>query len=163
EKLREKWPVRVYTAPKIRVGVEKELCPNLIKLGDKVSFAKDFADWLTYRHRNNSIAGGDLDDIDLEDDKPASGFLQQYREVDGRLTTPSIEIGAVTTRYTHIGVANIARPTSIYGKEMRSLFRAGKGAVFFGFDYSSLEARVMAHYVQRYEGGPELGEMFIAE
>ena len=163
EKLKEKWPVRVYTAPKIRVGVEKDLCPNLIKLGEKVAFAKDFADWLTYRHRKNSIAGGDINDIDLEDDKPSSGFLQQYREVDGRIPTPAIEIGAVTNRYTHIGVANIARPSSMYGKEMRSLFRAGNGAVFFGFDYSSLEARVMAHYVHKYAGGVELGKAFLAE
>ena len=32
ERLEDKWPVRVYTSPKIRVGIEKDLCPNLIPL-----------------------------------------------------------------------------------------------------------------------------------
>lgn len=164
DKLNDKWPVRVPTGPKIKVGVEKELCPNLIKLGDKVEFAKDFAMWLTYRHRRNSIAGGDTSDMDFDEgDTPETGFLSMYREADGRIPTPAIEIGAVTNRYLHIGVVNVPRPSSVYGSEMRSLFRAGKGNVFLGFDYSSLEARIMAHYVHRYEGGVELGNLFLGE
>jgi hypothetical protein len=162
-KLGGKWPARVPTSPKIRVGVEKDLCPNLIELGDKVQFAKDFADWLTYRHRRNSIAGGDTSKMNLMEEDPTSGFLSCYREEDGRIPTPAIEIGAVTNRYTHISIANIARPSSIYGKELRSLFRAGEGGVFFGFDYSSLEARIMAHYVHKYPKGIELGNLFTGE
>ena len=160
EKLQEKWPVRVYTSPKIRVGIEKDLCPNLVKLGEKVSFAKDFADWLTYRHRRNAIAGGVLDE---DTGVPSSGFLSAYREVDGRVPTPSIEIGASTNRYTHKIVANIPRASSTYGKEMRSLFRAGEGAVFFGFDYSSLENRIQGSYIFKYPGGPEMAESLVAE
>lgn len=160
EKLYEKWPVRVYTSPKVRVGIEKELCPNLVKLGDKVSFAKDFADWLTYRHRRNAIAGGVMDE---DTGVPSSGFLSAYREEDGRIPTPSIEIGASTGRYTHKTVANIPRASSTYGKEMRSLFRAGDNAVFFGFDYSSLENRIQGHYIYKYPGGPEMAEALVAE
>lgn len=160
EKLQEKWPVRVYTAPKIRVGIERDLCPNLVKLGEKVSFAKDFADWLTYRHRRNAIAGGEMDE---DTGVPSSGFLSAYREVDGRIGTPSIEIGASTGRYTHKTVANIPRASSTYGKEMRSLFRAGDGAVFFGFDYSSLENRIQGSYIFKYPGGPEMAEALVAE
>lgn len=160
DKLQEKWPVRVYTAPKIRVGIEKELCPNLVKLGEKVSFARDFADWLTYRHRRNAIAGGVLNE---DTGVPSSGFLSAYREIDGRVPTPSIEIGASTNRYTHKIVANIPRASSIYGKEMRSLFRAGDGAVFFGFDYSSLENRIQGSYIFKYPGGPEMAESLVAE
>lgn len=163
EKLKKDFPVRVPTSPPIRVGVEKDLCPNLIKLGEKVEFAKDFALYLTYKHRKSSIAGGDIEEMDLEEDTPNTGFLSNYRETDGRIATPSIEIGAVTNRYTHINVANIARPSSIYGKELRSLFGVGKGNVFYGFDYSSLEARIMAHYVYKYPKGVELGEQFLAE
>lgn len=163
EKLKQDFPVRVPTSPPIRVGVEKDLCPNLLKLGEKVEFAKDFALYLTYKHRKSSIAGGDIEDLDLEDDIPNTGFLANYREVDGRIGTPSIEIGAVTNRYTHINVANIARPSSIYGKELRSLFGAGEGNIFYGFDYSSLEARIMGHYVYKYPGGVELAEQFLAE
>lgn len=163
ERLREDFPVRLPTSPKVRVGVEKELCPNLTKLGEKVEFANDFALFLTYKHRKSSIAGGELEDVDYDTEYPNSGYLSMYREEDGRVPTPSIEIGANTHRYRHIGVANVARPTSIYGKEMRSLFGAGKGAVFYGFDYASIEARIMAHYVFNYTDGEELGKTFTAE
>jgi len=162
-KLGSKFPVKVSTSPKVRVGVEKELCPNLIKLGERVSFANDFALFLTYKHRKSSIAGGDLEDVDYDNEYPNTGFLSMYRESDGRVSTPSIEIGANTNRYRHIGICNISRPTSIYGKEMRSLFGCGKDAVFFGFDYSSIEARIMAHYVYKYKDGIELGKTFVAE
>lgn len=163
KKLENDFPVRVPTSPPIRVGVQKDLCPNLVKLGEDVEFAKDFALYLTYKHRKSSIAGGNIDDMDLSEEVPNTGFLSNYREDDGRIATPAIEIGAVTNRYTHINVANIARPSSVYGKELRSLFRAGEGNVFFGFDYSSLEARIMGHYVFKYPGGKELAQQFLAE
>lgn len=160
EKLEEKWPVRVYTSPKIKVGVERELCPNLIKLGQKVSFAKDFADWLTYRHRRNAIAGGEIDE---DTGVPSSGFLSAYREIDGRIATPSIEIGTSTSRYVHKTVANVPRPSSIYGSEMRSLFGCGEGFVQLGYDFSSLENRVQGSYIHRYPKGPEMAETLVAE
>lgn len=163
EKLNEDFPVRLPTSPLIRVGVEKDLCPNLVKLGEKVSFANDFALYLTYKHRKSSIAGGEIEDMDFDEDVPNSGFLSMYREEDGRVPTPAIEIGANTSRYRHIGICNIARPTSIYGKELRSLFGCGENAVFYGFDYSSIEARIMAHYVFNYTDGEELGKTFVAE
>ena len=163
EKLNQDFPVRLPTSPKVRCGIEKELCPNLVKLGEKVAFANDFALFLTYKHRKSSIAGGEIEDMDFDIEAPNKGYLSMYREEDGRVPTPAIEIGSNTHRYRHIGIANIARPTSIYGKELRSLFGCGRGAVFYGFDYASIEARIMAHYVFRYTGGEELGKTFIAE
>ncbi len=163
EKLKSDFPVRVPTSPKVRVGVEKDLCPNLVKLGEKVEFANDFAMFLTYKHRKSSIAGGEIEDMDFDLDAPNTGFLSMYREQDGRVSTPAIEIGANTHRYRHIGICNIARPTSLYGKELRSLFGCGKDAVFYGFDYASIEARIMAHYVFNYTDGEELGKTFVAE
>lgn len=162
-KLPGKFPVRLPTSPKIRVGVEKELCPALEKLGEKVEFAKDFALYLTYKHRKSCIAGGDIEDMDFDDEVPNSGYLSNYREVDGRVPTPSIEIGASTSRYKHIEIANIPRASSIYGKEMRSLFGSGRGAVQFGFDYASLEARIQGHYCYNYTDGAELSETLLAE
>lgn len=156
-------PIKVPTSPCVRVGVEKNLCPNLEKLGEKVDFAKDFTLYLTYKHRKSSIAGGDLEDMDYDNDSPNSGYLSVYREQDGRIPTPAIEIGATSHRYRHIGVANIPRASSIYGKEMRSLFGCGDNAFQLGFDFSSLEARIMAHYVWKYEGGEKLAQMFLAE
>ena len=163
EKLNEDYPVRLPTSPRVRVGIEKELCPNLTALGDKVEFAKDFALFLTYKHRKSSIAGGELEDVDYDDEYPTSGYLSMYREEDGRVPTPAIEIGASTNRYRHIGVANVARATSIYGKEMRSLFGCGKNFVQFGFDAASLEARVQGHYIKKYPFGEELAESLVAE
>lgn len=155
--------VIVRTAPKVRVGVTKEMCPNLIKLGDKVDFAKDFADYTTYKHRRNSIAGGDTEDMDFDQETPNTGYLSAVREDDGRIPTPAIEIGASTCRYTHSVVANIPRTTSLFGKEMRSLFGCGKDYIQFGFDYSSLEARIEGNFVYSYEGGKELAESLLAE
>lgn len=161
EKLHDNKPVRVPTSPCVRVGVEKELCPNLVKLGDKVAFANDFTLYLTYKHRKSSIAGGDIEDMDFDDETPNTGFLSMYREVDGRIPTPAIEIGASTNRYRHIGVCNIARASSVYGKEMRSLFGCGKGMYQFGFDFSSLEARIQGHYILPFDG-EELSEQLLA-
>lgn len=160
-KLSEDKPVRVPTSPCVRVGIEKELCPNLVKLGAKVDFANDFTLYLTYKHRKSSIAGGDIEDMDFEEEYPNTGFLSMYRETDGRVPTPSIEIGASTNRYRHIGVCNVARASSIYGKEMRSLFGCGKGMLQLGFDFSSLEARIQGHYILPFEGD-ELAEQLLA-
>jgi len=74
--LRDDKPVRVPTSPMVRVGVEKELCPNLVKLGDKVSFANDFTLYLTYKHRKSSIAGGDVEDMDFDEETQTQGFYQ---------------------------------------------------------------------------------------
>ena len=163
EKLNQDFPVRLPTSPKVRTGTEKDLCANLTKLGEKVAFANDFALYLTYKHRRSSIAGGEIEDIDWDNEYPNTGFLSMYREEDGRIPTPAIEIGAATNRYRHIGVANIARASSIYGKEMRSLFGCGEGFLQTGFDFSSLENRVQGGYVKKYPHGEELAEMLLAE
>jgi DNA polymerase I-like protein with 3'-5' exonuclease and polymerase domains len=145
------------------VGVSKELCPNLIALGDKVAFAKDFALYLTYKHRKNSIAGGEIEDMDFDLESPNTGYLAMIREEDGRVPTPSIEVGAATNRFKHIGVVNVPRVSSEFGKQMRGMFKVEKGKVFFGMDYASLEARIMGHYVYDYEGGQEEASMYTAE
>ena len=160
--LEKDFPVRVPTSPCVRVGVEKELCPNLTKLGDKVAFANDFVLYQTYKHRKSSIAGGKLDDVDYEDEYPDTGYLSMYREEDERVSTPAIEIGAGTQRYRHISIANIPRVTSVYGEEMRSLFGCGKGMYQFGFDFSSLEARIQGHYILPFDG-EELANSLLAE
>lgn len=163
DKLRDDYPVKAPTSPKVRVGIEKDLCPNLTKLGEKVAFANDFALFLTYKHRKSSIAGGELEDVDYDEEYPSSGYLSMYRESDGRVSTPAIEIGASSCRYRHIGIANVARASSIYGKEMRSLFGSGKDGVQLGFDFASLEARIQGHYCWKYTEGEKLAKSLLAE
>lgn len=159
EKLKDTKPVYVPTSPCIRVGVAKEICPNLLELGDSVAFAKDFVEYLTYTHRRNSIAGGGFDE---DTGEVETGFLSQYRKEDGRIPTPAIEIGASSCRYRHIGVANIPRIGSIYGEEMRSMFCSGEDGYELGYDFSSLENRIQGHYIMKYEG-ESLAKSLIAE
>lgn len=84
---------KVPVSPMIRVGTDKELCPNLVKLGEKASFALDVTKYLTYRHRRNSIAGG----VEDEDGEPSTGYLSLVRE-DGRVSTPAFTMGAASFR-----------------------------------------------------------------
>lgn len=151
-------PIYVPTTPKLTVGVEKEICPNLIELGEKAEFVKDVVSYFTYRHRKNSIAGGVLD----EDGEPVTGFLSAVRE-DGRIPTPADTLGANTGRYRHKVVCNIPRVTSLYGAQMRALFKGGHGLWQLGFDFASLEARIMGHYVLPYTDGVALAEAMVAE
>lgn len=151
-------PIYVPTTPKLTVGVEKEICPNLISLGKKAEFVSDVVKYYTYRHRKNSIAGGVLDD----EGEPETGFLSAVRE-DGRVPTPADTLGANTGRYRHKIVCNIPRVTSLFGEEMRNMFRSGKYLWQLGYDFASLEARVMGHYVMPYTEGEELAEALVAE
>lgn len=156
-------PIYVPTSPKLTIGLEKEICPDLIKLGEKAEFAGSVVKYFTYRHRKNSIAGGVLD----EDDEPTTGFLSAVRE-DGRIPTPADILGANTGRYRHKIVCNIPRVTSLYGYEMRALFGPGKGLYQLGFDFASLEARIMGHYVigspkKPYTNGIELAVALVAK
>lgn len=151
-------PIFLPTTPKLTVGVEKDICPNLIKLGDKADFVKDVVHYYTYRHRKNSIAGGGVD----EDGDPVTGFVSAVRS-DGRIPTPADTLGANTGRYRHRLVCNVPRVTSLYGENMRNLFGCGTGLYQLGFDFASLEARIMGHYVLPYKNGEALAEALVAE
>lgn len=157
-KMQAQKPIFLPTTPKLTVGVEKEICPNLIELGEKAEFVKDVVHYYTYRHRKNSIAGGVLD----EDGEPITGFISAVRE-DGRIPTPADTLGANTGRYRHKLVCNVPRVSSLYGEPMRALFGSGKGLYQLGFDFASLEARIMGHYVIPYKDGTSLAEALVAE
>ena len=89
-------PLKVITSPKLRVGAQKDLCPNLEKIAKDPEFVKAIAEWHTYTHRKNSISGGGMDD----EGNPQKGFLSFLRE-DGRVATPADTMGAASFRYTH--------------------------------------------------------------
>lgn len=93
---KNEFTVTVPVSPLIRVGVEKNLCPNLEVLGVKADFVQDVVEYLTYKHRRNSIAGGEEDD----EGSFSTGYLSLIRE-DGRISTPSDTLGASTTRTKH--------------------------------------------------------------
>lgn len=144
--------LKVLTNPSFTKGQDKEICPNLAALGEKFPFATDIVEYLTFKHRRNSILGGgvDWDDPDEEIDK---GYMAAVR-ADGRIPTPAATCDAATSRMKHRLVANIPRVTSLYGEEMRSLFGVETPHYFqIGYDFDSLEARIEAHYCWKYEAG----------
>lgn len=148
-----KRPMKVLTNPTLTVGMEKEIDPELEKLSDKFSHAKDISDYLTYSHRRNSILGGGVDP-DADDEEAEKGWLSVGRvDQDGRIPTPADTCGAGTTRFKHRLVANVPRATSIYGKEMREQFGSDveNGYYQMGYDFASLEAMQESHFCWRYD------------
>ena len=172
KKLREKLlkhdmkrPLKVYTNPTLTVGQEKEIDANLLAISDKFPHAKLVSDYFTFTHRRNSILGGGVDPDD-DDEEPEVGFLSEPRlNLDGRIPTPAGTCDAATSRMKHRRVANISRVSSLYGKQMRSLFGADtkNGFLQMAFDFDSLEAKMETHAVHRYPGGPEYGVSLTAE
>lgn len=163
-----KRPLKVYTNPTITVGMEKEIDPALLDLADEFPHAKLVSEYLTYAHRRNSILGGgvDPDEFDEDDEFQGKGFMAAERVgVDGRIPTPADTCGAGTSRFKHKLVANIPRVTSLYGEMMRGMFGVDveEGFIQLGYDFDSLEAKVEAHYVFKYPGGPEYGVSLTAE
>jgi len=135
---------KVLTNPSFTVGQEKEMCPNLEKLTEEFPYTKDIVEYLTYKHRRNSILGGGLDWEYGEDAE--KGYMAHVRE-DGRIGTPADSQGCGTGRMSHKKVANVPRITTLFGEKMRALFGVDyKKYVQIGYDFSSLEARMEAHY-----------------
>ena len=163
-----KRPLKVYTNPTITVGMEKEIDPALLELADLFPHAKLVSEYLTYSHRRNSILGGgvDPDEMDEDDDWSGKGFMAAERiQIDHRIPTPADTCGAGTSRFKHKLVANIPRVTSLYGDKMRGQFGVdvADGKIQLGYDFDSLEAKIEAHYVFKYPGGPEYGVSLTAD
>lgn len=114
--------------------------------GDQVRKIKEY---LTIRNRRNVLASDS-----------GSGWLNHTRVVrEGLIGSDADTVGAVTGRFTHRVVANIPRSTSAYGAEIRALFTARPGYVMVGWDASSLEARMEAHYTYPIDGGAYAAEL----
>ncbi len=94
-------------------------------------FGKHLAMWYTMNHRQSQI----------------TGFLPYVRE-DYRIAARCRPLGTNTARAKHSVVANIPRVTSVFGKEMRSLFCAAPGKVLVNADLSGLELRMLAHHMR---------------
>jgi hypothetical protein len=142
--------IKVLTNPSFTVGQDKEMDPGLEVIAEKFPFVRDVVEYLTYKHRRNSILGGGLEWD--EDEEPEKGYIASVRQ-DGRIPTPADTCGAATSRMKHRLVANIPRVTSLYGEPMREMFCVDDGYYQIGYDFDSLEAREEAHYCWKYEQG----------
>jgi len=149
----EKYGCKVLTNPSFTIGQEKELCKDLERIAERFPYVQDIVEYLTYKHRRSSILGGDADwDSDEEAEK---GYMAILRE-DGRVPTEADTLGAGTGRMRHKGVVNVPRHTSLFGHQMRSLFKVDSNCLKIGSDMASLEARGEGHYCYPYdiEGKP---------
>lgn len=147
--------LKVLTNPCFTKGQEKDICPNLEALGEKFPYATQIVQYLTYKHRRNSILGGGAEwEDDEEDQEYDKGFLAAVR-ADGRIATPAATCDAATSRMKHRKVANVPRVTSLFGEQMRNLFGVETPRYFqIGYDFDSLEAKIESHYCWRYEPEP---------
>ncbi|WNL63459.1 hypothetical protein [Citrobacter phage Tr1] len=147
--------LKVLTNPSFTKGQEKDICPNLAALGETFPYATQVVEYLTFKHRRNSILGGGADwEDDEEDQEYNKGYLAAVR-ADGRIPTPAATCDAATSRMKHRLVANIPRVTSLYGYEMRNMFGVEVPKYFqIGYDFDSLEAKIESHYCWRYEAEP---------
>jgi len=134
---------KVKTSPKLWDD-NKELCPNIVKIPTARNIAEKISEYLTLRNRVNVVLG----------------WLENYRVQDeDTICSDADTMGAVTSRFTHKIVANVPRSKSKFGKEMRGLFQARQGKNMVGWDASSLEARMEAHYTAAYDGGEYAREL----
>ena len=147
--------VKVLTNPCFTKGQEKDICPDLAALGERFPYATQIVEYLTFKHRRNSILGGGAEwEDDEEDQEYNKGYLAAVR-ADGRIPTPAATCDAATSRMKHRLVANIPRVTSLYGFEMRNMFGVEVPLYFqIGYDFDSLEAKIESHYCWRYEAEP---------
>lgn len=150
--------IKVITNPSFTTGQDKEMCQNLLRFVEEnpeYAHITDIVEYLTYRHRRNSILGGGMTFEDFEsddDEQTAKGYLANVRE-DGRIPTPADTCGAATSRMKHRLVANIPRVTTLYGAMMRAMFGVDDDCYQIGYDFDSLEAREEAHFCWEYEAG----------
>ena len=136
-------PCKVLTSPSFTVGQNKDLCSNLEKISSKFPYAKMVVEYYTYKHRRSAILGGGAE---LDDDTDAEkGYMANVRD-DGRIATPADTCGAASARMKHRVVANVPRPTSLYGAPLRNLFGVDEDFIQVGYDFDSLEARIESHY-----------------
>jgi len=131
------------TSPKFHQN--GKLCENLERIGEAVPIVNCITKWLSYRNRRNVIRS-----------ENGTGWLNHPRlAVDGRLPGDADTIGTGTFRFTHRVIANVPRPSSLYGEKMRQLHCAAEGEVLVGWDASQLEDRCKAHYCAILPGGEE--------
>ena len=109
-----------------QLTLKGEPVDTLEKIGP---FGKSLANWYIYNHRKSQL----------------QGFIDNVRP-DGRISSQFSGL-TNTFRHKHKIVANVPRPTSLFGKEMREVFTVPDDKVFVGADVSGLELRMLAHYM----------------
>lgn len=132
---------KVPSSPKI--SDKGRLCPNLEAMNGEL--VRPIVKYLSLNNRLGVLAGREGD----------AGWISNERlAFDGRLSAGSTGL-TPTFRVKHKIVCNIPKnkPDVLLGKEFRSLFCAEPGMVLVGWDASSLEDRVKAHWTHQFDNG----------
>jgi len=126
------------SGPMLSDRVTKEVCPNLKSVLDseQIDVIQDF---LVARSRKNILLS----------DK-GTGLLTKVSRA-GRIHADADTLGTPTGRFRHRTIVNIPRVGSAWGENMRELFTASTNKVMVGWDASSLEACMEAHYVMPFD------------
>jgi len=135
----------IETSPRLTDPVSKEPCPNLTKI---LSPEKSdlITRWLTCRSRKNILRSDKGTGLVY---KTSDGIAGLYET--GIIHHSADTLGTPTGRFIHRDIVNIPRVGSVLGKEVRSLFIPREGMVMVGWDASSLEACMEAHYVYPFD------------
>ncbi len=103
------------------------------------------------KHRRSMLLS-----IRKKDGEPTGILASAWKRGDKRMSSDAFTCGTNTGRYRHFGLANVPRPGTPYGKELREIFMVSKGCYMLGIDLSGIEAVVLAHYCKNYVGGDAL-------
>lgn len=133
----------VRTSPRLTDPVSKEPCPNLSKILDPLH-SNVISTWLTFRSRKNIISS-----------ENGTGLVHKANggTTVGIINHSADTLGTPTGRFIHRDIVNIPRVGSVLGEQVRSLFIPREGMVMVGWDASSLEACMEAHYVHPFDPG----------
>ena len=145
DKVTDEWRV---TSPKLTEDSYASLPPG---------FGQTVAEYNMMSHRRNFLLN--------KKDKTKGALAAVYKRGDGRVTPDAFTCGTPTSRYRHSGtVCNIPRPSTVYGPEIRSLFRVPEGSLMVGIDLSGIEARMLAHYLLagNYTRGRETADLILS-
>ena len=104
----------------------------------EVSYARDIVDYLTYKHRRNSILGGGLEWD--EEEEAEKGFLAYVGQM-GVYPPQLIHVGAATSRFKHRVVTNIPRTSSLVYGTYVAQFGVDDTCYQIGYDFDSLKQR----------------------
>ncbi len=138
----------VYRTPDLNSPLQqKEI---LEKFGwQPTSFTPTGAPKLDDSIRDVPVIGRWLYDRNVLNDrlKKVSGLLEMVPTGTSIIHGGANPCGTPTGRMKHRRIVNIPRPSTPYGKELRSLFIARPGFKLVGYDAASLELRILAHYI----------------
>jgi hypothetical protein len=135
------------TSPRLTNKISKEPCSGLALMG--FPHAAEVSRWLMLRSRKNI----------LKSDKGTGWIPKAEASPTSSIPSDADSMGANTCRWTHKVIANVPRVSSEFGDKIRDCFRAREGKVWVGWDASSLEACVEAHYTFPYDDGEYAREL----